>query len=101
MWDASTLIMNYFKNFFETKQEIDTYKFYGIKYENLNYAVNNKIENSFKKNGENYIEDIGDLNNGEDYPANERNNFDLYIPDSAQQNPNKTNMLMLWLHGDF
>ena len=99
IWDASVLIMNYFKTFFTETKQFDTYKFFGIKYENLSYAVDDKIENSFKTNGENYIEDIGNLNNGEDYPANERNIFDLYIPDSAQKNSNKANLLMVWLHG--
>ena len=66
----------------------------------MSYAVNDKIENSFKKNGgENFIEDIGDLNNGEDYPANERNNYDLYIPDSALKNSQTANLLMVWIHG--
>ena len=68
-------------------------------YINLSYAVNDKIENSFKIGGENYIEDIGNLNNGENYEKNERNVFDLYIPDIALERKDKINGILLWIHG--
>ena len=68
-------------------------------YINLSYAVNDKIENSFKKGGENFIEDIGNLNNGENYEKNERNVFDLYIPDIALERKDKINGVLLWIHG--
>ena len=78
----------------------DYYGFYGGVSQNLSYSVNGKIENSFKeKGGENYIKEIGNLNNGEDYPANERNYYDLYIPQYALSRKNETNGIILWIHG--
>ena len=63
-----------------TPQSIDYYAFIGNISQNFSYSINNKIENSFKEGGENYIKEIGNLNNGEDYPANERNYYYyLYI----------------------
>ena len=55
------------------------------KNENLTYDVNGKIENSFKKGGDNYNEDIGNLNNGLDYEKNDRNIYDLYFPENAEK----------------
>jgi len=78
----------------------DYYESFGKKYENLTYYDDNgKIENSFKKGGENYDEEIGEINEGNNYPANERNNYDLYIPDSALKKVNESNGLILWIHG--
>ena len=82
-----------------TPQSLDYYSFYGNISQNLSYSVNNKIENSFKEGGENYIKEIGNLNNGEDYPANERNYYDLYIPQYALNRKNEINGIMLWIHG--
>ena len=56
---------------------------YGIKLSNLSYFKNDAIINSFKKDGDNYNEDIGEINDGKDYPKNERNNYTLYIPYSS------------------
>ena len=50
---------------------------------NLSYAKNDKIINSFKKAGDNYNETMGEINNGKDYPINERNKYSLYIPYSS------------------
>ena len=49
---------------------IDVYNFFGLKYSNLTYDDNGKIENTFKKNGENYNESMGEINNGSDYEKN-------------------------------
>ena len=67
--------------------------------ENLTYDVNGKIENSFKKGGDNYNEDIGNINNGLDYEKNERNIYDLYIPKNTENRKNEINGIVLWIHG--
>ena len=72
---------------------------YGIKMTNLSYAKNDKIINSFKKEGENYNEDIGEINDGKDYPINERNNYILYIPYSSTFKKDKYNGILLFIHG--
>jgi DNA-binding XRE family transcriptional regulator len=46
---------------------------YGNKTINIPYFKDNKIINTFKKNGKNYKEEIGDINNGNDYEKNVRN----------------------------
>ena len=66
---------------------------------NLTYDVNGIIENSFKKGGDNYNEDIGNINNGLDYEKNERNIYDLYIPKNAENRKNEVNGIVLWIHG--
>ena len=78
---------------------IDLYNFFGIKYLNLTYDENGKIENSFKKNGDNYNESMGEINNGKDYEKNDRNIYDLYIPQYALDRKNETNGIILWIHG--
>lgn len=56
-----------------------------------------KIKNTFKKGGANFNEDIGNINNGEDYQKNERNVFDIYFPDKNVANLKKP--IILNLHG--
>ena len=68
-------------------------------YINISTSENNMIKNSFKKGGENYIPEIGNLNNGNDYKENERDNFDLCIPKSALQNKNNYQTIVLIIHG--
>lgn len=72
---------------------------YGIRMENLLYGKNDKIINSFKKDGDNYNETIGEINNGEDYPVNERNKYTMYIPYSSLSKTNKYNGILLLIHG--
>ena len=72
---------------------------YGIKSSNLSYFKNDTIINSFKKDGDNYNEDIGEINDGKDYPKNERNNFTLYIPYSSTFKKDKYNGILLFIHG--
>ena len=69
------------------------------KNENLTYDVNGKIENSFKKGGDNYNEDIGNLNNGLDYEKNDRNIYDLYFPENAEKIKQDIKGVVLWIHG--
>ena len=78
---------------------IDLYDFFGKKYINLTYDDNGKIENTFKKNGDNYNESMGEINNGSDYEKNDRNIYDLYIPQYALDRKNETNGIILWIHG--
>ena len=77
------------------------YDVYGNKMDNIKYSKNGKIENSFKINGINYEETIGNVNNGEDYNDNERNIYSLYIPYSAKlkNKQNKYNGIILFIHG--
>ena len=65
----------------------------------MSYSEDNKIVNSFKYGEENYIDEIGNLNDGNDYTANERNYYDLYIPDSISKKANESNGVLLWIHG--
>ena len=78
---------------------IDVYNFFGLKYPNLTYDDNGKIENTFKKNGDNYNESMGEINGGKDYKKNDRNIYDLYIPQYALDRKNETNGIILWIHG--
>ena len=77
------------------------YDVYGNKTDYIKYSKNGKIENSFKINGINYEEAIGNVNDGEDYNENERNIYSLYIPYSAKlrNNQNKYNGIILFIHG--
>ena len=61
--------------------------------------VNGKIPNSFKEGGVNYNKNIYDINKGEDYDKNDRNNFDYCIPAQVKQRKNKHNIVYLQLHG--
>ena len=61
--------------------------------QNISY-VNTIIINSFKKGGENYIADLGEINNGEDYEKNEQNFYDIYFPEKKNINLSKPIILM-------
>ncbi len=63
---------------------------------NVSYAKD-KIKNTFKIGGANFNENIGNLNNGEDYQKNERNVFDIYFPDKNVINLKKP--IILFIHG--
>ena len=77
----------------------DIYGFLGNKYHDINYDENGIIKNSFKLRGDNYDENIGEINNGLDYDKNERNKYDLYIPQTALDRKNDINGILLWIHG--
>ena len=66
---------------------------------NLSYVKNDVIVNSFKKEGDNYNETIGEINNGKDYPQNERNIYTLYIPYLTLNRKDKYNGIFLYIHG--
>ena len=72
---------------------------YGEKITNISYAKDNKIKNTFKVNCENYIEIIGNLNDGRDYLKNERNYYNLFIPYISLKRKDKFNGIILFIHG--
>ena len=80
-------------------QILDLFIFFGQKYSNLSYFVDDKIPNTFKQDGENFYSDMGPINNGQDYEKNERNIYDLYIPQYALDRKTETNGIILWIHG--
>ena len=82
----------------EKIQKNDTNTIYIIK--NILYTnKDNKIINSFKNGGKNYIGEIGEINNGLDYEKTENNYYDLYIPQSAFLKKDKYNKIRLNIHG--
>jgi len=72
---------------------------YGDRITNIPYFKNDMIINSFKKDGDNYNDEIGNVNNGRDYQKNERNYYDLYIPYLALKKKEKHNGIMIFIHG--
>ena len=73
---------------------------YGDKISNIPYYTkDNIIINSFKKDGINYIEEIGEINEGKDYEKNNRNYYDLFIPYIALKRKDKYNGIFLFIHG--
>ena len=79
-------------------QPID-WNIYGTIISNISYSKNGKIINTFKENGTNYNESIGNINNGSDYDENERNIYDLYIPYYATKRHDQNNGIILFIHG--
>jgi len=71
---------------------------YGMKILNIPYFKDDKIINTFKKEEINYNEEIGDINNGNDYQKNERNYYDLFIPYSSLKKKDKYNGIILTIH---
>ena len=69
----------------------------GDRFFDLSYAKNKIIKNSFEKNGNNFIEEVGDVNNGSDYESNERNVYDLYVTLSAKENKHNYNRIILYI----
>ena len=98
------LILLYIIRIFNKKKEKvgqfeNWHDLYGEKITNIAYFKDNKIINTFKKNGDNYKEEIGEINNGKDYEKNERNYYDLFLPYSSLKRKNKFNGIMLFIHG--
>ena len=69
----------------------------GDRFFDLSYAENKIIKNSFEKNDNNFIEEVGDVNNGSDYESNERNVYDLYVTLSAKENKHNYNRIILYI----
>ena len=79
--------------------EMDTYFFFGNTLYNLTYDDNGTIENSFKIDGYNHIEGVDNINDNKDYEKNERNAYNLYIPQYAMDRKKDINGIFLWVHG--
>lgn len=86
-------------NLFPEKMETSPLM-YGTKISNISYSNNKIIINSFKVNGDNYKEEIGNINNGSDYNETDRNKYTLFIPYSATKNKDKYNAIILFIHGE-
>ena len=82
-----------------TPSGLDSYSFFGNISYHLNYDENGKIENSFKSDGYNHIKGIDTINNNKDYEKNERNIYNLYIPQFALDRKKDYNGVFLWIHG--
>ena len=78
----------------EGKKEENYYIFKDIK-----TSEYKKIRNSFGTNGINYIKDLGNINDGKDYEANDRDNFALCIPYSIMENKTNYTTILLDIHG--
>ena len=72
---------------------------YGIKLVNVSYSNEGIIPNSFKKTGENYKEELGNINEGKDYQKSEYNYYNLYIPFSDEKRKKEFNQIFLFIHG--
>ena len=72
---------------------------FGTQILNKSYDLNGQIPNSFKINGDNYNNDIGNINDGNDYSKTYMNYYDLYIPYSSFYNKDKYNGIILFIHG--
>lgn len=72
---------------------------YGTIISNISYSKNNTIINTFKEGGDNYNEELGNINNGNDYNKNDRNIYTLFIPYSATKKKDKYNRIILFIHG--
>ena len=65
-------------------------------FKNVPYGVNDKVTNTYKVGGANQNE--FNVNGGQDYDATKmRNNYDLYVPDSASKTDK--HVVMLFIHG--
>ena len=73
------------------------YYVFGNKY--ISYVKDGKITNTFKISDENYNQEIGDVNNEKDYEANNKTNYDLYIPYGVLQEKDKFHGIFLFIHG--
>ena len=78
----------------EDKKEENFYIFTDIK-----TSENNTIKNSFGTNGINYKEGLGNINEGKDYEATDRDNFDLCIPYHVMENKTNYTTILLVIHG--
>ena len=72
---------------------------YGTKYSNISYATYN-ITNSFKIDGDNYKEELGNINDGNDYNETDRNTYTLFIPYALTKNKDNFNSIILLIHGE-
>ena len=84
----------------ENKEDIESIEgelFYVLS--DVKTSENNQIKNTFGVDGVHYIKDIGNINDGKNYDANDRDNFDLCIPKSVLKNKKKYTTILLDIHG--
>ena len=67
------------------------YDIYGNRTINISYLENDVVPNTYKKNGLNYFEELGEVNEGKDYTKHDVNVYDLYIPYSSLKRKDKHN----------
>lgn len=96
---AFLIMRAYFSVLKKAGYEEKWHDLYGNKISDIPYFKNDIIINTYKKNGDNYNEEIGDVNEGEDYQKNERNYYDIYIPYSSLKRKDQYNGIMLFIHG--
>ena len=75
------------------------YDIYGTRRINISYLENDVIPNTFRKDKSNYIEELGDINEGKDYTKHDVNVYYLYIPHSVLSRKDKHNGVILFAHG--
>ena len=75
------------------------YDIYGTRRINVSYLENDVIPNTFRSGKSNYIEELGDINEGKDYTKHDVNVYDLYIPYSVLSRKDKHNGVILFVHG--
>ena len=75
------------------------YDIYGTRRINISYLENDVIPNTFRSGKSNYIEELGDINEGKDYTKHDVNVYDLYIPYSILSRKDKHNGVILFVHG--
>ena len=75
------------------------YDIYGTRRINISYLENDVIPNTFRYGKSNYIEELGDINEGKDYTKHDINVYDLYIPHSVLSRKHKHNGVILFVHG--
>lgn len=68
-------------------------------YLNIPTAINGKILNTFREGQTNYNATLGSQNGGNDYEPNDRNNFDLCIPEYNWNRKDKYNKVLILIHG--
>lgn len=76
------------------------YDIYGNRTINISYLDEGVIPNTYKKKGGvNYIPELGEVNDGNDYESYGLNVYDLYIPYSSLKKKKKHNGIILFVHG--
>ena len=96
--DVEVQVENYYPVFNPTIN----FNYFGNMRRNLSYDKDGVIKNTFGTNGIHFIEEVGNIHNGEDYQKTESNIYDLYIPEKASLNKkgiNGTNGIILFIHG--
>ena len=68
-------------------------------YLDVQTGKNKTIKNTFGIGGDNYKKELGDINNGSNYESNDRNNFDLLIPERILKNNKNYTTIVLHIHG--